>query len=539
MTEFLREYGWDMLRLLGDHMLLTFLALLISCAIALPLGVILARSRHRRLAAVVLGIANVFQPIPSLALVALVGVVFIYLDLPTIGMLPGLVALIAYAVLPVLRNTYTGLRQVDPTIIEVATGMGMRPRQVLFQVELPLALPVIMAGIRIATVWTIGVATLVSLIGAHSLGDLIFRGLSRSRIGLVLGGALPAVGLALLFDWVLGKAEKSLMPKGMDQSGKASGNREESIVAASSKRVLVVVLVAALLIAAGALVAWRLADRPDVYVGGKDFTEQLLLGEIMAILVEEHTSLSVGQRPYLGGTMVCFNGLRRGDLDVYAEYTGTGLVNILDEPAVGDPNEAYRTVRDQFAAKYDLVWLKPLGFNNTYTLALRRKQAEPLGLRTFSDLAGHLRSGKAPQLTAGFTAEFLDRPDGYKGLAKAHDLSFPAEPRQLDPGLMYKACAEGSVDVICAFATDGRIAAFDLVTLEDDKGFFPPYQAAPLVRGETLRKHPQLEAILNRLAGRIDDETMRSLNYQVDRKDNPRRARDVAREFLRKARLID
>ena len=213
--DFLRQYGWDLLRLLGDHMLLTFLAMLIACAAAFPLGIVLARSRSRNLAGVVLGIVNVFQPVPSLALVALVGVLFIYLGLPTIGVVPGLVALVVYALLPILRNTYTGIRQVDPTLLEVAVGMGMRPRQVFFQVELPLALPFIMAGVRIATVWTIGVATLVSLIGAHSLGDLIFRGLSRSRIDLILGGALAAVALALLFDWLLGVLERCFTPKGL------------------------------------------------------------------------------------------------------------------------------------------------------------------------------------------------------------------------------------------------------------------------------------------------------------------------------------
>ncbi|NQT50691.1 ABC transporter permease [bacterium] len=223
MMKFLQEYGGEILELSADHMLLTGVAMLIACTVAVPLGVVLIRLRSRRLASAILGIVNIVQPIPSLALVALAGVLFLWLGLPTIGILPGLVALVAYALLPILRNTYTGIRQVDPTVVEVAVGMGMTPRQVLFSVELPLALPVIMAGIRIATVWTIGVATLVSLIGAESLGKPIFRGLSRGRIDLILAGALPAVALALLFDWLLGRVEKWLTPAGFEAHRSPAG----------------------------------------------------------------------------------------------------------------------------------------------------------------------------------------------------------------------------------------------------------------------------------------------------------------------------
>ena len=214
-TEYLADRGPDMLSGTGEHLLLVVLAMVIACAVALPLGVFLARSSARRLVSVVMGVASVIQPVPSLALVALVGALFVHLDLPTIGMVPGLVALVAYALLPVLRNTYTGIRQVDPTIIEVATGMGMTRRQVLWHIQLPLALPFIMTGIRIAAVWTIGVATLVSLIGSGGLGKLIFRGLRTTKPGLILSGAVPAVILALVIDWLLGRLEEWLTPAGL------------------------------------------------------------------------------------------------------------------------------------------------------------------------------------------------------------------------------------------------------------------------------------------------------------------------------------
>jgi glycine betaine/choline ABC-type transport system substrate-binding protein len=301
---------------------------------------------------------------------------------------------------------------------------------------------------------------------------------------------------------------------------------------------LVAAAAAVAVLALGSAAVWKMTRRADIVVGGKDFTEQEILTEMLALLIEGNTDLTVARKPYLGGTMVCFNALKAGDLDLYAEYTGTGLVNILDRKAIPDPQESYSVVKQAFAEQYRIAWLEPFGFNNTYTLTLRRKQAEELGIETFSDLAEHVTSGKDPALSAGFTAEFLDRPDGYKGLAAAYGLTFASEPKQLDPGLMYRACSDGSVDVICAFATDGRIAAYDLAVLEDDRRFFPPYFAAPLVRQATLAEHPELEALLNRLAGRIDDQTMQKLNYQVDRKDEPRRARDVARDFLQGCGLL-
>ena len=223
---FFADYGPEMLQSTREHMVLTLISMLIACAIAIPLGIMLARCRSKVLVNTAMGLVSIIQPIPSLALVAMTVVLFHlineFLDirvLATLGTAPALVALIAYALLPILRNTYTGIRQVDPAVVEVATGMGMTCRQILFQVQLPLALPFIMAGVRISTVWTIGVATLVSLVGAGGLGDLIFRGLSNYRISLILAGAAPAAALALIFDWLIGRLEKWLTPAGLQEVG--------------------------------------------------------------------------------------------------------------------------------------------------------------------------------------------------------------------------------------------------------------------------------------------------------------------------------
>lgn len=307
------------------------------------------------------------------------------------------------------------------------------------------------------------------------------------------------------------------------------------------------IVVAAILIAVAALIVLRPGQQETpttsgqertgtVSVGGKNFTEQVILGHMLADLIEARTNLAVDRSINLGGTMICFNALKGGELDLYAEYTGTGLVNILDRPAMRDPDETYQTVKQAFADQWGLVWLKPFGFNNTYTLTMRKDHAEQLGIESIGDLAEYLRTNPNADFQAAFDGEFYARPDGYKGLVKHYDFDFPNKPKQMDAGLMYRACAEGQADVICAFATDGRIAAYDLKVLEDDQNFFPPYYAAPLVRRDALDAHPELLNALNSLAGRLSDDTMRELNYRVD--EEGVKARKVARDFLVSEGLI-
>jgi glycine betaine/choline ABC-type transport system substrate-binding protein len=267
-----------------------------------------------------------------------------------------------------------------------------------------------------------------------------------------------------------------------------------------------------------------------VVIGSKEFTEQVILREMMAALIEGNSDIKAEQK-FLGGTLICFNSLENGNIDLYAEYTGTALTAILKQQPMTDPQKVYDTVKDAFEQEHALVWLNPLGFNNTYTLTMRRDQAQQLGVQKISDLEAH-----KDDLASGFTHEFLERPDGYPGLIKHYGWSLEKKPKGMDPGLMYKAIAEGDVDLICGFATDGRISAFDLVMLEDDKQFFPPYYAAPVVRANTLEKHPELEDILNKLAGKIDNKTMAQLNYEVDEKG--RQAAEVAAKFLQESGLM-
>lgn len=267
-----------------------------------------------------------------------------------------------------------------------------------------------------------------------------------------------------------------------------------------------------------------------IVIGGKNFTEQDILVYLMKELVEAKTELKVEVKPFLGGTNVVAQALERGDLDVYAEYTGTALLNILGEPLITDPDQAYEKVKTIYQEKKHLIWLKPFGFNNTYTLSMRTEQAEQLGIESISDLAKF-----TPQLLLGATHEFLERPDGYKGIEDLYKLDFVGVSA-MDPGLTYGACRDGKVDVIDAFATDGRIPAFKLKVLIDDKHFFPPYYAAPVIREATLNKHPEIADALNLLSGRLNDKAMSELNAKVDlEKKDPK---TVAREWLKSQGLI-
>lgn len=296
-----------------------------------------------------------------------------------------------------------------------------------------------------------------------------------------------------------------------------------------TQQILFIVLV---LVVIGIAIYFGLSgETGEITVGGKNFTEQTIIGEMAAQLIEAKTDLSVIRKFHLGSNLP-MKMLRKGELDLYLDYTGTGYMDILAMPYRQEaPDAIYEHVKKAYPEKFDAEWLSPLGFDNTYTLTMRASHAASLGINTISDLAAH-----AATLTAGFDPAFLDRDDGYPGLAKHYGFKLRKAPSQLAIGIMYKACKEEQVDLIDAFSTDGRIAKFGLKILNDDKHFFPPYGAAFVVQGETLRKYPQVREALELLAGKIDTSAMQKLNYAVD--EAGRREADVAREFLLKKGLV-
>jgi osmoprotectant transport system permease protein len=296
--------------------------------------------------------------------------------------------------------------------------------------------------------------------------------------------------------------------------------------------------VAAVMLATGATIGTGGAVAPQdetpqrLVIGSKNFTESHLLGEMLALLAEAHTTLEVEHRSGLGGTLVCFTALVEGTIDLYVEYTGTAWAVVLDKPGrVADPLEAFLSVAAEYRERYDVEWLRPFGLNNTYVLAMREDLAEVLDVRTISDLAPH-----AADLRAGFSPEFLNRDDGWAALGPYYGIAL-GQVRGIEHALAYEALAAGEIDLVDAYSTDGKLLRYPLRTLEDDRGFFPPYNAAPTVRGETLRAHPELRAVLEQLAFRIPDDVMIRLNYAVE--EEGRGFREVAAEFLVEQGLLD
>ncbi|PYU27878.1 MAG: ABC transporter substrate-binding protein [Acidobacteria bacterium] len=271
--------------------------------------------------------------------------------------------------------------------------------------------------------------------------------------------------------------------------------------------------------------------RPNTVVAGsKNFTEQIILAELLAQQIEAHTALRVDRRLNLGGTLICHRAMLAGQMDLYAEYTGTALTAVLGEPSSNDTEGVYRTVLDAYRDRFGFDVGPPLGFNNTFAIVVRSEDAQRLRLRTVSDLVPH-----AAQWRAGFGYEFMERSDGYPGLSRAYGLKFAAAPSIMDLGLLYRALKEHQVDVVAGSSTDGLIIALGMVILDDDRHFFPPYQAVTILRGGALREHPELRGALDVLGGKISDAEMRQMNYAVDAEQRDPAA--VAREFRRARNL--
>ena len=495
----------EMLVAIAQHVVLVLAATATAIAIGLPLGIVAARKP--RLGAPLLAFTNIVQTVPSLAMFGfLVAVPLI----GGVGARSALIVLILYGLLPVMRNTVAGIQGIDRAVRNAGVAMGMTARQLLLQVELPLAMPTIVAGVRVAAVVGVGAATIAAAIGAGGLGDFIFRGLSMTDPTVILAGAVPAALLALAVDAGLGWLERVLTP------GTIRHRR------LTFRAVAVAVIALMLIVAGGFALSGRWGTR--VIIGSKNFTEQVILGELLAQAVERATDLRVDRRLNLGGTFISEEALRAGAIDAYIEYTGTALTAIFHQPTSRDRAEVYSRVAAAYAESGRTV-LSPLGFNNTFAILVRTADARRLGLKTISDVVPH-----APKWKAAFGYEFLEREDGYKGLVRTYGLRFAEPPRVMDLTLIYRALASGAVDLIAGDATHGLIKGLDLFMLEDNRRYFPPYDAVPVVRTQTLAAHPQLRIAIERLAGKISEETMREMNYDVDvrRRD----ASAVVREFL-------
>ena len=489
--------AFDMLpEYLAWHVLLSASALALGLIISLPLAV--AASRSPRLRWPVLAFAGLIQTIPSLALLALfypllLAVSAFSLSLTghgfsALGFLPSLLALTLYSMLPILRTATTGILGVDPAVREAADGVGMTARQKLFQVELPLAMPVIMAGVRTAAVWTIGAATLSTPVGQTSLGNYIFAGLQTENwVGVLFGCAASAV-LAMTADQLLGLIETG------------AAKRERRLMIAGGAGLLV-----GIVIAISPLVSF---GKPASYVvGAKNFSEQYILAELMADRLE--TAGGTVSRKEDLGSAVAYRALAAGELDVYVDYTGTLWTNVLNRQDNPGRQAVLDGLTTQLKTKDGVTVLGSLGFENAYAFAMNSDRAKALGIVSLADLAR-----EAPKLTLGTDIEFLSRPE-WKAVDAAYGFHFKAQ-RSFQPTFMYRALSGGEADVISAFSSDGRIAADKLVVLTDPKGALPPYDAVILVSPKRADDQ-RLIAALKPLVGSIPVTAMQAANYSVDR----------------------
>ena len=511
------QLNWpELLLLVRQHIVLVFLAILIAVLIGVPVGI--ALTRYRALRGPVLGVANVMQTIPSLALFGfLIPIPFI----GGIGARTALVALVLYSLLPIIRNTVTGILGVEPSVREAAVAMGMTSGQILRQVELPLAMGVIVTGIRVATVIAVGVTTIAAAVGAGGLGVYIFRGLRQYDNNLLLAGALSAALLALAADFLLGLVER--------QFSFDAKRRPRP----TTKRVLALGAAALFVIIAVVAISRR-GDEPassaaqaHVAVGSKDFTESALLAEIVAQMLEAR-GVAVERRLELGGNLP-HEAVVGGTLDLYPEYTGTAFTAILHHTPTSDPRAVYDQVKQEYASKFKIEVSPPLGFENTFAILVRGAEARRLNLKTISDAAPH-----TPEWRAGFGQDFMSRADGYPGFSKTYGLKF-REVREMDLSLTYIALSSNQVDLIAANSTEGRIKTLDLFQLQDNLHYFPPYEAVYMVRQDSLARVPALREVLAKLANAISTDEMRALNFEID--GNKRDPKEVVKEWLAKKGL--
>lgn len=505
----------SLLEKIGQQIYLSGVSTLLAIAIGIPLGITTVKKPGMRRA--ILSVVNIVQTIPSIALLAFL------IPLLGIGVKPALVALSIYAILPIVHSTFAGINGIPNDLIEAADSLGFTPLKKLWMVELPLALPVMLAGIRTAAVMSVGIATIAAFIGAGGLGDFIYRGISTNNTPLVLMGAIPAAALALLMDFLFGYLENL----------SATKCHRSRAVSKKYKAALVCVFLAAIVVGFFLLnLSYPAEDeKKTIVVATKDFTEQYILGELIAQTLEAKTNLKVIRKFNLGATDVCHRALIRGEIDLYPEYSGTGLLAVLKEkPIAITPTALFDYVKTAYKKKFGITWLPPFGFNNSQTLCVKETFAAIHHLATISDL-----KVLAPQLTIAAPAEFLSRPDAYPGLKRVYGLAFK-EVRQMAPTLVYKAIENEQADVILAFSTDGKIMGYHLTVLKDDKDLFPSYLAAILMREKTLHDFPQVQEALTPLFGSIDNETMRRMNYAVD--IDQKTPRDVAENFLRSKGIL-
>lgn len=482
-------------------MQLSLTALLLASLLALILAVVLRP--FNKLSEFVLQLTGILQTIPSLAILGLL------IPFLGIGFGPALVALVLYGLFPILQDTLVGLRSIDPTLEEAALALGLTNWQKFKKVDFPLALPMILSGVRTSGIMIIGTATLAALIGAGGLGTYILLGIDRQDNKLILIGAILSAGLAIGFSLVINLLKKLKL-----------------------KQISLIVTILVILTAGSFLpqIKNKSFNQPLI-IAGKLGTEPNILIQMYKLLIENQTDIKVELKENLGKTAFLYQALKSGAIDLYPEFTGTITKTLLKNPPKSSNNArlVYEQAKLGIKREDDLVYLRPMAYQNTYALAVKQDFATKYHLQTISDL-----QKVSSFAIAGFTLEFSQRADGNKGLQSKYQLNLKV--KTMEPALRYKALERGDIQVIDVYSTDSEIRRYHLKVLQDNRQLFPPYQGAPLMRAETLKKYPALKPVLNRLAGKITTKQMQELNYQVDvLKKSPRQ---VAQKFLSEQGLL-
>ena len=490
-----------------EHILISLLAISIASVLGIILGIII--SEYRRFSGLILGTVNILYTIPSIALLGF------FITITGVGNTTALIALIIYALLPIIRSTYTGIVNINPLIIEASEGMGSTKLQQLFKVKLPLALPVLMSGIRNMVTMTIALAGIASFVGAGGLGVAIYRGITTNNSAMTFLGSLLIAILALVFDFILGLIEKRLT------------NHKRVKYKINPK----LIILGLFIVIFGVYFSLNSEKDKTINIATKPMTEGYILGQMLTELIEQDTDLKVNITNGVGGgTSNIHPAIVKGEFDLYPEYTGTSWEAVLKKEDSYDESK-FDELQKKYKEKYNLEYVNLYGFNNTYGLAVNKDIAEKYNLKTYSDLAA-----VSNNLIFGAEYDFFEREDGYKELQKVYNVDFKKKI-DMDIGLKYQAMKDKKIDVMVIFTTDGQLAISDVVVLEDDKKMYPSYRAGTVVRSEILSKYPELKAVLEKLNNILDDKTMADLNYQVE--SEGKKPEDVAREYLQEKGLLE
>lgn len=490
-----------------EHLEISLIAIFIAIIFGGVVGILI--SEYQRYAKPALGLINFLYTIPLISMLGFL------IPFSGIGNATAVIALTVYALLPMVRNTHTGMSNIDEGILEAAKGMGSTRAQILFKIKLPLAMPVIMSGIRNMVTMTIALTGIASFIGAGGLGVAIYRGITTNNGAMTLAGSLLIALLALAMDFILGFVEQRM--KVRDRKARKA-----------NRILLILVLVIAAALTAGAF--WGQKKKDTVHIATKPMTEQYVLGEMLSILIEQETGLNTELTQGVGGgTSNIQPAMEKGEFDIYPEYTGTGWNMVLKKSGIYT-EDMFGQLKAGYEEKCGMQWLGMYGFNNTYGLAVRRETAEKYNLRTYSDL-----KRAAGQLTFGAEYDFFEREDGYDALCKTYGFKFK-NTMDMDIGLKYKAIGQKKIDVMNIFTTDGQLSVSDVVVLKDNKNFYPSYSCGNVVRDDVLNEHPELKAVFQKLNGILSDELMAKINYEVETKK--KEPKEAAEDFLKSKGLL-